>query len=1198
MFNYYNFAPGRGCFLWLLAIVLLTYPADAQLLASSDVMYSKTDPVVQQSDEHALNELIEKLQEEYEISLLYEKDLLKDQKTREPLDPDQDVETNLQRILQVAKLTYEKIDERTFVIVRHTEEGRYKRLNALPIQYEATLVSSQPARFSRSWLANASGKSQSDVEREAVDKEITGRVIDENDEALPGVNIVVKGTTTGTVSDIEGNYRLTVPDDATTLVFSSVGYTPEEITIGNQTTIDITMFPDLQSLSEVVVTALGIEKDSKTLGYATATVDPEQFTVNRTPNVMNSLQGKVAGVNISGLGTGPGGTSKIRIRGQSSISGQNNPLIVINGVPIDNSNFGSNPGGNDPNAPEAQGGGVTSDGGDGLSSINPDDIESMTVLKGATAAALYGSRAKDGVIMITTKKGGDGEGIGVSYNLNYTNESPLDFTDYQYEYGQGENGVRPTTANPTSGQWSFGERFQPGMTQVLFDGIEVPYVPVYDRIDKFFRNGQNVTNTIALSSGGEKGGFHLSLSNLDSRGIVPNNSFTRQTVNLGVDYDLSKRLKVTGSVNYSNEYNKNPPNIGNQDNTIPVALYNMANSMPLDVLDANKYDAEGNEAVYSRFRNRTNPYFTLAEQFQNIRRDRVFGNVALKYDVLPWMYVQGRIGQDFWSRSNEVNNFPTGHASRGPAPDGFVNGVYTQEALRFREINADFLVSAYREFGDIGINVSVGGNRRYNRNDRNFVQVTDFVIRDLYTVQNGRLKEPSYSLDERQINSLYGTAELSYRDFLFLNGTLRNDWFSVLSSENRSIIYPSVSASYVFSESLSNLPSWLSFGKIRAAYAEVGSDTDVQPYSNVLFYEIRPSLFANPSGNSRPVGRVQGATVPNPGLRPMRAAEAEIGLNLKMFDERVGLDMAVYQKNTTDQIVTAQVSDASGYINTLINSGESQTRGVEMLLTLAPVRSENFSWDITLNAAYNKTKVISLQTDSIGEEIIVGTHVFNGFLKQVVGQEIGQLSGYGYMRDDQGRQVFGGDGVALRTDDLVTFGSALPTWVGGITNSFNYRGLSFSFLVDFKLGNKIMSGTNFNATRHGLHKMTLEGREGGVVGNGVNEAGEVNTVAADVQTYWEVVRSKQLVEPIVYNGGYWKLRQITLGYDFTRFLPDNFPAKNVRLSFVANNVLILKKWIPNIDPETFGYSSDNLVGLESTGLPSTRGLGFNLNVKF
>ena len=444
---------------------------------------------------------------------------------------------------------------------------------------------------------------------------------------LAGVSVVVKGSTTGTSTDGSGNYSLSAPNGAT-LVFSFIGYGSKEISVGNQTRIDISLSESAEALNEVVVTALGIKKEAKKLGYATATINADALTENRTPNFMNSLQGKIAGVNISGLGTGPAGTSKIRIRGQSSISGQNNPLIVVNGIPIDNTNFGTNPGNAAAdNSVGVRGGGNTSDGGDGLSSINPDDIESMTVLKGATAAALYGSRAKDGVLMITTKTKGSGKGIGVSYNSNYTNETPLDFTDYQYEYGQGENGVRPTTPNPTSGQWSFGEKFQPGMTQVLFDNVTVPYVPVYNRIRKFFRNGSNFTNTVSLSSASEKGGFNLSFANMDSKGIVPNNSFNRKTINLGYSYELSKKLSFSGNINYSHEYNKNPPNITNQHNSIPTALFNLANSMPLELMEAKKFNAAGNEYIYSRFQNRTNPYFTLSEQFQNIIRDRLFGNI-------------------------------------------------------------------------------------------------------------------------------------------------------------------------------------------------------------------------------------------------------------------------------------------------------------------------------------------------------------------------------------------------------------------------------------------------------------------------------------------------------------------------------------------------------------------------------------------
>ena len=1046
---------------------------------------------------------------------------------------------------------------------------------------------------------------------------VSGTVSDENGKSLPGVTVAVKGTAGGTTTDAEGKYSIAASSTAT-LVFSYVGYTATEVAVSGRTVVNISMTVDTRSMSEVVVTALGITKQSRSLGYATTNVNPAELTVNRSPNVMNALQGKVAGLNISALGTGPAGTSKIRIRGQSSITGQNNPLIVINGVPIDNTNFGTNPVGigslSNDNSIGVRGGGGgggnTADGGDGLQSINPDDIESMSILKGAAASALYGARAKDGVIMITTKTRPKGKGIGVTYNLNYTDETPLDFTDYQYEYGQGENGIRPkpTTANPTgakpsSGQWSFGEKFQPGMTQVLFNALTVPYEPQHDILTKFYRHGQNITNTISLAAGGEKGGLNLSLGNLDSKGITPNNTFKRKTINLGFAYDLSDKLSFAGNMNYANEEIKNPPNIANQDNSIPTALFNMANSMPLDVLDANKYDPSRgyptSEFIYSRFMNRTNPYWVLAEQFHNVRRDRIFGNISAKYNILPWLFVQGRFGQDYWSRDEDYNNYPTGHASRPPAPAGFVDGLYTQEVRRFRETNLDFLASATRQFGDIGTNLTFGGNQMRRRSDYNSVQAQDFVVYDLYTVQNARVKTPIYDLSERAVNSLYGSAEVSYKKFLYLNGTVRNDWFSTLSPENRSIVYPSISLGYVFSEQLKF--SWLSYGKLRLAYAKVGSDSDVPPYAGQLFYGINGNLLANPSGALQPLGGPLGTTVPNPNLRPMTVSETEIGLELKLFKNRVNLDLAAYKKITTDQIVQAQISDGSGFVDTRINSGKSENNGIEILLNLIPIQSKNFTWDFTFNNAYNKTKVLSLLTTTPGERITVGQHVFDGQgeLRQVVGMEMGQITTYGFLRDAKGNKVFGTNGIVLRSADQIMWGSALPKWVGGFLNSFNYKGVSFSFLIDYKLGNKMLSGTNFNAIRHGLHKMTLEGRENGIIGNGVNAAGAVNTVKVfPVDPYWGYLRSIKIMEDVIYNGGYWKLRQISLGYDFTRFVPGKWPVKGIKLNVVANNVLIIKKWVDNIDPESFGYSSDNLVGMESTGVPTTRGIGFNLNVKF
>lgn len=1060
---------------------------------------------------------------------------------------------------------------------------------------------------------------------------VTGVVRDDSSNPLPGVNILVKGTTTGTISDSDGRYSLSVPNENAVLVFTFIGYSDQEVAVGGRTTVDVSMITDITSLDEVVVTALGIEKASKSLGYSTSKVSGDAMAINRTPNPMNALTGKIAGVNISALGSGPGGTSKIRIRGQSSISGQNPPLIVVNGVPISNANFGTriNSNGSDGGV-ASRGGGATFDGGDSFSSFNPDDIESMTVLKGATASALYGSRAKDGVIMITTKSKGAGQGIGIMYNMNYSNDAILDFTDWQYEYGQGEYGIRPTTPNPTSGQWSFGERIQPGMTQTLFNGLTVPYEAQRGILKQFYRNGQNLTNTVSISSNGEKGGFNLSIADAQSKGVTPNNTFKRKSINLGLNYNLTPKLNFRASVNYSNENNKNAPVIAEQDNSIPTTLLAMANTMPLSVLDENKYNAGGGEYIYSRFTNRTNPYWAIAEVKNNAKRDRIFGNISLKYDLTDWLSIQGRIGQDYFSRSADYINLPTGKASinsgsiYSSAAPAFFNGLYTQDVRTFRETNMDFLVTAIKDFGDIGINITAGGNQMFSFSDNASVQVTDFSVQGLYNVGFGRAKDPTYGLSERQINSLYGSAEVNYKEWLYLNVTARNDWFSTLSPANRSILYPSVSASYVFSESISNLPKWLNTGRLRAAYAEVGSDLDVSPYSHQLLYSVNANQFGGQA-----VGAF-GASVPNPNLKPMRVAETEIGLEMKMFANRVNVDLAAYRKLTSDQIVQAQVSDASGFVNTLINSGQSENKGLEVMVNLIPVETSNFSWEFTFAGAYNITKVLSLLDDTPGSNITVGTHVFNGWVQQIVGEEMGQVVGYGYRRyghdpatnkpldpatvanpDNIGKIIIGSNGIPLPTTRPIPFGSALPRWTGGFTNAFNYKGLSLSVLIDFKLGGKVISGTNFNAYRHGLHKATLVGRDnptsdlgvadpGGWVLNtdGVTAEGVTNAKAAKVEDYYSVVRGSGLVEPVVYNGGFWKLRQVTLSYDFTKFIPESVPVKGLRLSVFANNVAMLKKWIDNIDPETFGYSSDNLVGLESPGVPSTRSIGFNLNVKF
>lgn len=1021
---------------------------------------------------------------------------------------------------------------------------------------------------------------------------VTGKVTGSGGESLAGVNIIVKGTTQGAITDANGNFSIDAARNAT-LVFSYVGLPGREINVDGRNVINVEMNSDAKGLDEVVVTALGIKREARRLGYATASVNGEEISVNRTANVASGLQGKMAGVNISTMGTGPAGSTKIRIRGQSSFSGTNSPLIILNGVPIDNTSFGLGSGNG------FRSGQVNStDGGDTFSSLNADDIESMTVLKGGAASALYGSRGKDGVIMIVTKSRGSGKGIGVDYNVNFTTETPLDFTDFQYEYGQGERGVRPTTAFPQSAVWSFGEKFQPGMKQILFDGEEYPYEPVYNRYKKFYKTGTNLTNTITLSNGSENGGFSLSISNTDNKGIMPNSKFNRKAINLGFSQKVAKGLTVSGNVNYSNEKNTNPPQVNTQDMAVPTVLFTLANSMPFEAMKQNQTLPNGNEFVMARFLVRNNPYYSVNKRFENINRDRTIGNVALRYQLNDWIYVQGRIAQDMYTRGQDYN-IPNGYAPIPAAPTGFVNGSYTQDVRRFRERNYDFLLGANRKISDFGVDLTLGGNQMYRRSEYNSVTVTDFVQPGLYTIRNGRIKDPLYSLSERKVNSLYGAMEFSYKSFLFLNLTARNDWFSTLSPANRSILYPAATVGFIFSDVL-ELPSWVSYGKIRAAYAEVGDDGGIAPYSDVLYYGVNNNLFPNPAGQLIPVGGIITGTIPDPNLRPMRVSEAEFGIDLRLFNSKVGLDLTYYRKVSKDQILATQISDASSYTNRLINIGESLNKGLEMLLTLTPVKTKSFSWDVAINASYNTSEVIKLGPKAT-DTVVTAAGGGGRIVKQVVGKPIGALYTFKYLRDDKGNQVFdAASGRPLRQPRDSYVGNTLPKYFGGITNSFNYNGISLTTLVDFKLGAKMIAGSNMNALRHGLHKRTLVGRaEGFVIGKGVNPNGSVNTTKSDIQPFYETPNVLGVNEDFVFNSGFWKLRQITLGYDFTKYVKTIKAIKGLKLSAVANNVLIIKKWTENMDPENTANINDNETGLDFwTAVPPTRSIGFNLNIKF
>jgi len=1009
---------------------------------------------------------------------------------------------------------------------------------------------------------------------------VTGRVTDSKGVGLPGVSIAVKGTTRGAVTDANGNFSLAAAS-GDVLVFSYIGFTSKEVAVGNQSTLNVTLGEDTQALDEVVVTALGIKREAKKLGYSTATVNTETLLSSRSTNVGNNLVGKVSGVNVQAPPTGPGGSAKIRIRGQSSFGGNNSPLIVVNGVPINNSAQGRGNGADEGFAGEAM-----SDTGDGLQSINPEDIESMTVLKGAAAAALYGFRAKDGAIIITTKSGANQTGIGITVSSTVQADRALDYTDFQYEYGQGEGGVRPQSVTDarSSGVWSFGERFD-GQPTWQVDGQQHPYEAFKDRTDAFYRTGLMLQNSVALAGGNEKGSFRVSFSDTDSEGIIPKSGFTRRSLNLGLNYNLTDKLSTQVNANYSNEYNKNPPVVSQQDFNINSTLYTLANSIdPRWMEDVYKDPVTGNEINPARFTNRTNMYWSINERFENRKRDRLFGNVSLRYELMPWLYVQGRVGQDYYNVNHEANR-PTGSAFLPPAPVGF-NGNYYRDSETFRELNMDFLVGANREFGDFSIDATVGGNTMDQVGQTLATSVTNFYVRDLYTINNGQIKEPGYDYYKKRVNSLYGTVDFGFREYLFLTVTGRNDWFSTLNPESNSYLYPSVSTSFLFSQAFANsLPTWITFGKLRAAYAEVGGDTD--PYTNQLFYTLNNNTL-----NGVALGGISGTVSPNPNLRPLKVKEAEVGLELKLFDSRINLDIAAYRKNTVDEILNVDISNASGYGQTKVNVGRLRNEGVEMLLGIMPVRNSAVTWETAFNLTYNKSEVLELANNQ--QRIDVGTGEYIGIVSHEVGKPLGSLRGVDFRRDDQGNVVTS-NGTMLG-GNIVTYGSAVPTHTGGWLNTLNFKGFRLFTQVDFKAGHKLISNSNFNWYRHGLHKATLDGREGGVVYPSVTPEGDPNTTAVVPGTFYNGVRSFSIATPFVYNASFVRWRTVSLGYDLSKVLANTF-IKGLNINAYVNNVLMIKKYVDNLDPESQYSASDNLAGLEGHSLPTTRSYGVNVNIK-
>ncbi len=1023
---------------------------------------------------------------------------------------------------------------------------------------------------------------------------ITGIVKDSKGEPLTGVNVVIKGTTIGTITDINGKYAINATDKNGTFVFTSIGYTPQEVAISGRNNVDVILKEEFQLLSEVVVTALGIKRESKSLGYSASTVKTDEMVANRTTNVMKSLEGKVAGLEIAPPTAGAGASTRIRLRGQAGFNGQNNsPLLVINGLPMDQG------------ARSAEGGGAPTDQGDNLANINPDDIESMTVLKGATAAALYGSRAGNGAIIITTKNGSKNSKFGVEFTSNFAADDIIDFTNYQTEYGTGSNGVRPSsqaTAQST-GNLAWGEKYDGALTY-QYDGVQRPYLPDKNRFKEFYNTGISTTNTLAVSGGNTTTSYRVSFSNLDVKGISPDNNYHKKIFNLGLNSKVTDKLTLQTNINYTHEENNNPPQVGTQGIGFSSFLHRVPLTIAIPTLKEHAVGPDGSLLSTNPFNALlTNPYYLIGRMFNYTKRDRFLGTVSLRYDFTNWLYLQGRVNADFGYNNNEANlPHGVGVPLRNSTNTGWV-GSYNVATSYNRQMNMDFLLGATHNFGDFRIDGSLGGNMFTVKNNNNFQSVTDFVVQDIYSLGNGLTKnQNNYSIYRTQVNSLYAFADFSYKDFLFLNVTDRVDYFSVLTppssivaNPKNSFNYYSVGASFIFSELLPNL-SWLNYGKLRGTYAIEGNANGVSPFSSQLTYSIGTQLFG-----TYPIGSIANGSNPNPNLGPAGVSEAEIGVEFKTLNSRLNFDLAVYDKRINNQILPVDLSPSSGYSSTNVNIAKLKNSGVELQIDGTPVRTPNFSWNISVNGAYNTSEVLALNPGQSRQVVVYFNGKGNEFLGSLVydvGKEMNQLISYTYRRDDQGRIMLNSQGRLLASTAQVNYGSANAKVTSGITNTFQYKNLSLLIQLDGKFGGKVFSSTALNGLRSGMSQTSLVGRDG-VVFDGVLPDGSKNTISVAPQIFYADYRTLQIADPFVFSSDFIKLRNITLSYDLTEVMARKVKfVKGLTLSAFCRNAAVLLKHIPDVDPEAFASSGDSRLGYEQHTEPTTRTIGFNLNVKF
>jgi TonB-linked SusC/RagA family outer membrane protein len=1076
---------------------------------------------------------------------------------------------------------------------------------------------------------------------EAQQQKVTGAVAEKNGNPLAGVNVIVTGTIYGTITGADGRYSIDIPAGSKSLTFTFMGMIPQEIAIGRSAQINVTMTESAIGLDEVVVTALGIKREVKALGFAAQKIGENDLSASRETSITNYLTAKVAGVQVLKTASGTGGSTNVVIRGNKSFTGSNQPLYVVDGMPIYNNS-------NDNKYNAVASAGI--DYGDGIGGINPQDVESMNVLKGPAATALYGSRGSNGVVVITTKSGkGAKRGIGVEVNSGVTFEKLYLVPKYQNQFGSGygdegyadqgwgteingvfylwpDNGQLDSWGAPLDGKtmipnwWTMPS---PLTSSQIWDCPINDVIPLVaqpkNNVRNFFNTGVTYSNNLAVTSSNDKTSMRLSVGSIKTSGIVPNEEISNKSVSFNGSTRVNDILSFEAKVNYIRTEGDQRPLTGYSEANPMYNLISMPRSTPLDFVKQ-QYEITGTNIRYPGIN--YNPYYMVNEIKNHDFKDRVIGSASTTLKLRSWLSLMGRVGVDFYSQMKQ-NTWP-----KDPSSKNYSSrlGQLTQEISRMRDFNADIMLTADRKISEnISLNGVVGASIRTFRDENMSVDGRGFKAVNVYDISNFKdIRAGSY-LSEKEMQSVFFTGQIAYKNYLFFDVTGRNDWSSALGVNNQSFFYPSVSTGFVFTDAFDIKNSILSYGKLRASWAQSGNDS--RPYMTREGYNLFTTGWNGLSYASK------NSTLPLINLKNELTESIEFGADLRFLQNRVALDLTYYDGKTSNQILELGISSASGYGSQVLNAGEVRNSGIEATLGITPVKTNDFRWDINFNYAANHSKVVTLDGKIQTYPLIESSGGEPGLanIEARVGEAYGNIIGYAYQRAPDGQKIVDGSGSYVRESKLSVLGNITPKWIGGLNNTFSYKGFTLNVLLDFKEGGKIISATKYEMTRKGLGEWTVEGRrpkaryeEGDVIPTGSNIGDpmpytgvldgvveikdsegnvtgyEKNTKAVPGMIYWGNRAWNGIAEEFVEDGSYISLREAMLSYTFQPALLAKTPISGLTISAFGRNLVYLQNGMEyiGVSPESAPNTAGGASGMESLTIPSTRTYGFNVRITF